>query len=136
VSEIDELRPYFVVVRPEGAADIARIHGQIVGLIGVRSADAWEDGLYDALTDLTFTPFRQIADFENNRIAQNSPEITIRRMVYRKQKSKTATVIFFFVQDDTNAPGGRGYVHLLHARHGSQDSLTAEETAKIQRQIP
>jgi hypothetical protein len=135
VSEIDELRPYFVVVRPELAADIARIHGQMVGLFGVRFADEWEDGLYDALTDLAFTPVRQIAEFENNLIAQNSPEFIIRRMVYCKRGSKISIIIFFVVTDDSNAPGARGYVHLLHARHGSQDSLTSEEAAKLQKQI-
>lgn len=139
MSDIDELRPYFVEVRPEVAADIARLHGQLVGHVGVRFADAWEDGLYDALTDLAFTPMRQIAEFENDQIAKSesgiSPTPVIRRMIYRRRGSKVAAVIFYFIQDNPAAPGGRGYVHLLHARHGSQDTLTAEETANLQKQI-
>ena len=95
----------------------------LVGL-GEQIADAWRDGLGEAIATLATWPRRCPIVPESSRFRNE-----VRQLLYRRTASSVAYRILFTVQDDS--PDGPVVV-ILALRHGSARPITRAEAREIE----
>lgn len=126
----DDLRPYFPRLAEPARTDITEAHIYFVALTSFVMADEWEAGLVGAIRRLAATPHRQIAERESRLL--NRP---VRQAVYPRTPNGPAYYLFFTVTEDASAPGGRGYLDILHVRHAARRPLTRTEAGELRRAL-
>ncbi len=118
-----ELEKYAVRLHRKAAEDIDDAHKQIAEFSGNAYADAWQDGLRDAIASLA-TLSRRYPPADENNLFQN----IVWACPYRFQTSRVVhRILYEIAQDDQDGP----FVHVLHIRHGARKPMTRAEARKI-----
>ena len=105
---------------------IDEAYAYFVQTAGGPVADAWQDGLYAAITTLATTPRRQVAP-ESRRFGQE-----VRQLMYRRRPGSPAyRVLFTIVEEEEEPP----VVRIVHVRHGARRPMTRAEAQERLRAI-
>lgn len=121
----EKLPRYFVKIMPSARQDIINIHEAFLTSVGIRIAEEWEEGLYDALVRLANTPHREVDQVASRRFGTET-----RKMLYRRVSGAVGYHVFFAVEADEQAPGGTGYVMVVAVRHASARLLPKAEAQR------
>lgn len=98
---------------------------------GHAAADAWEDGLFEALGTLAHLPERRPAVPEAETFAAAfGPGTVIRELPYRRKGSRVTYRVLFFARKGGADEGPT--VTVVHIRHGSQAPIDEDEARRIE----
>lgn len=124
---------YAVRLSRRARRDLDEIRDGIGDVAGHSSADAWEDGLFDALKTLAFLPERRPEVTEAAAFAEVFGAATVvRELPYRRKGSRTAYRVLFFAKKGDANEGPT--VTVVHIRHGARDAVSAAEARQIEQE--
>ena len=122
----DELPIYALRFTERALADADAAHARFVELTGQATADAWKDGLFEAIGALATLPNRAPVP-EATRFQQD-----VRQILYRRPGSRVVYRVLFLVQEAS--PDGPT-VTIIAVRHGAARPITQAE-ARAMEQAP
>jgi len=105
--------------------DIEAAYVSLADIADVGIADAWQEGLEEAIASLSRLPQRCPAALETDL----PPLPLVRQLIYRRSRGSSAYRILFRLHDD---PSDAPFVRLVARRHGAQAPLTADEAQALQ----
>ena len=125
-QEQDEVeRVWSLRLTQRARTDIEAAHAFLAEKRSMADADAWQEGLEDAIASLARLPERCPSAPE----ADLFPLPEVRQLLYRRTRgSMTYRVLFRMHETAEDAP----FVRLLTLRHGSQPPITPVEARAIQ----
>jgi plasmid stabilization system protein ParE len=122
-NEPESFRIYALRFTDRARTDIDAAHARFVALAGQVVADAWKDGLFEAVASLSTMPRRALAS-EQRRFRHE-----VRQLIYRRPGSDVAyRVLFTIVEEAEDAP----FVRIVHVRHGAQRPISRAEAREIE----
>lgn len=120
----DEYQIYAIRFRRQARIDIDTAREWLANTTDEDHADAWHDGLLDALATLATYPDRYPVAHED-RLFQGEVHV----FPYRQSRNSVAYRVFYTIAEAADDPA---FIYVLHVRHGARKPMTRAEARKIE----